>query len=149
MRTRLARLRDETGAELIEFMIIFPIFMLVVAAIADFGFLFQRYEVVSNAAREGARIAILPGYASGDVTARVTNYLTASGLTTAPTVTQTVGSETLTTGTATHVVPTVRVTVAYPSQFDFIGPFASFFGGTSWGAITVQATSVMRVEGAS
>ena len=30
--------------------------------IIDFGFLFQRYEVVTNAAREGARVAILPGY---------------------------------------------------------------------------------------
>ena len=30
--------------------------------IIDFGFLFQHYEVVTNAAREGARVAILPGY---------------------------------------------------------------------------------------
>jgi Flp pilus assembly protein TadG len=142
---RRGRPGDETGSELIEFMIVFPLFMLVVAAIADFGFLFQRYEVVTNAAREGARVAILPGYSATDVTARVTNYLTASGLTATPTVTQTLGSETI----GTRTVGTVRVLVAYPSRYDFIGPFASFFAGPSWGTITLQASSVMRVEGGS
>ena len=58
--------------------------------IIDFGFLFQRYEIVTNAAREGARIAILPGYADADVQARVNQYLTAAGLT--PTDPVTVGA---------------------------------------------------------
>ncbi len=53
--------------------------------IIDFGLLFQRYEAVTNAAREGARIAVLPGYAQADVQARVTQYLAAAGLTATPT----------------------------------------------------------------
>ncbi len=62
-RLRLRRRgRREDGAELIELAIVLPILLLVVAAIIDFGFLFQRYEAVTNAAREGARIAVLPGY---------------------------------------------------------------------------------------
>ena len=48
--------------------------------IMDFGLLFQRYETVTNAAREGARVAVLPGYAQADVQARVTQYLAAAGL---------------------------------------------------------------------
>jgi Flp pilus assembly protein TadG len=145
MRRRV-RPGDETGSELIEFMIVFPLFMLVVAAIVDFGFLFQRYEVVTNAAREGARVAVLPGYNAADVTARVTSYLTASGLSATPTVTRTTGTQTLPSG---FVVGTVRVHVAYPSRYDFIGPFASFFAGPAWGTITLQASSTMRVEGGS
>ena len=38
-----------------------PLFLLVISGIVDFGLLFQRYHV-NNAAREGARIAVLPGY---------------------------------------------------------------------------------------
>ena len=49
----------------------FPTLLLVMLGIMDFGFLFQRYEVVTNAAREGARVAILPGYQTPDVEARV------------------------------------------------------------------------------
>lgn len=55
------RVRSERGAELIEFALVFPVLLLVVLGIVDFGFLFQRMEVVTNAAREGARIAVLPG----------------------------------------------------------------------------------------
>ncbi len=51
----------ERGAELVEFAFVFPTLLLVMLGIIDFGFLFQRYEVVTNAAREGARVAILPG----------------------------------------------------------------------------------------
>ena len=65
----------------IEFAFVFPTLLLVMLGIIDFGFLFQRYEVVTNAAREGARVAILPGYGNADVQARVNQYLTAGGLT--------------------------------------------------------------------
>ena len=58
------RLRSERGAELIEFALVFPVLLLVVLGIVDFGFLFQRMEVVTNAAREGARMAVLPGYST-------------------------------------------------------------------------------------
>ncbi len=74
----------ERGAELVEFAFVFPTLLLVMLGIIDFGFLFQRYEVVTNAAREGARVAILPDYEASidaNVTARVNQYLTAGGLT--------------------------------------------------------------------
>ena len=57
----------------------FPMLLLVMLGIMDFGFMFQRYEVLTAAAREGARVAILPGYSDADVTARVNAYLTAGG----------------------------------------------------------------------
>ncbi len=147
---RRRRGSDDTGAELIELAIVLPILLLVVAAIMDFGFLFQRYEVITNAAREGARIAVLPGYgnpgAQARVQARVQSYLTASGLTAAaPAPTVVYGTQTLPGGL---VVSTATVTVQYPSQFVFIGPIAAMIGGSGWGTVTLQASSVMRVEGA-
>ena len=45
--------QDERGSELVEFALVFPLLLMVVLAIVDFGFMFQRYEVVTNAAREG------------------------------------------------------------------------------------------------
>ena len=87
MRRLLTRSRrDEKGAELIEFALVVPILLLLVAGIVDFGFMFQRYEVVTNAAREGARTATLPGYSQADVRQRVQSYLTSGGLSATPVI---------------------------------------------------------------
>ena len=56
--TSRRRRRSDSGAELIELAIVLPILLIVVAGIVDFGFLFRRYEAITNAAREGARVAI-------------------------------------------------------------------------------------------
>ena len=53
-----------------------PLLMLIVLGIMDFGLMFQQYEVLTNAAREGARIAVLPNYSDADVQARVTSTST-------------------------------------------------------------------------
>jgi Flp pilus assembly protein TadG len=145
-RLRLARLKDDRGAELIEFAIVFPIFMVVIAAMLDFGFLFQRYEVVTNAAREGARLGVLnnQGYTVGDIQQRVRNYMTAGGLTGSfPDPTVTYGTETLPSGLT---IQTVKVLVQYPSSFVLMAPFAALIGGSAPGTITLKAASVMRVE---
>ena len=75
------RLMCDRGAELIEFALVTPLLLLLVFGVANFGLMFQRYEVLTNAAREGARVAALPTYGSADVTNRVTQYLAGSGVT--------------------------------------------------------------------
>jgi len=137
----------ERGAELVEFAFVFPTLLLVMLGIIDFGFLFQRYEVVTNAAHEGARVAILPGYADADVSARVDQYLAAAGIT---------GPRTVTVGAPTAVAVgsqciTVRpVTVAYTNNFLFLGPIVGLMGivggGGTLSNITLSATSSMRSE---
>jgi Flp pilus assembly protein TadG len=77
------RLGGESGAELLELAIVLPMLLVVFAAMIDFAVLFQRYQVVTNAAREGARVGILPDYGTADVQARVNTYLTQAGLTAA------------------------------------------------------------------
>ena len=57
-----------------------PLLLLVVFGIIDFGFMFQRYEAVTNAAREGARLGVLADYTAAEAQNRALGYLAASGL---------------------------------------------------------------------
>ncbi len=141
LRRRTGR-RSERGSELIEFAIVFPLLLLIVAAIFDFGFLFQTYEVVTNAAREGARIAILPGYTTPDVQARVLTYIQASGLKQQPTTTVTQVSIPLGNG---KTISAYEVKVQYPHAFAILSPFMGYFGGAI-AAVNVTSFSAMRIE---
>jgi Flp pilus assembly protein TadG len=139
----VARIRSERGAELVEFALIFPLLLLVMLGIMDFGFLFQRYEVLTAAAREGARVAILPGYTNGDVTARVNAYLTAGGLSDPATV-QVGAPQAISVGS--QCVTVRPVTVTYTYQYLFVGPIMSFFGEPALGTRQLNATAAMRHE---
>ena len=133
--------RDERGAELIEFALVFPILMLLLAGILDFGMLLRNYEVVTNAAREGARVAVLEGYDEDDVEVRVQEYLDASGLAGTPTVTLVNVPVTTPAGTFTAR----SVTLDYTYQFAVLGGIGAFFGG-EFGSVPLQAVAVMRSE---
>ena len=129
-------MKDERGSELIEFALVCPLLLMVVLAIVDFGFMFQKYEVVTNAAPEGVRVAVLPGYSGADVQTRVETYATNSGLQLTPSVAVT--DTTFTDGTTTW--PSKTVSVAYPHQYVFLGGIASWFGG-SFTTVTLTANS--------
>jgi len=144
--TLYRRLACDKGAELIEFALVFPLLLLVMFGIMDFGLLFQRYETVTNAAREGARIAVLPGYGPADVQARVTQYLAAAGLKSMPSVTYT-APQAMSVGGA--CVTVTGVTVGYPHQYLFIGKIIGLFGGSGFTTKTLTATARMRFEGAA
>ena len=58
-KQRIRRCSSEKGAELVEFALVFPMLLLVVMGIIDWGLVFSRYEVLFNAAREGARVSVL------------------------------------------------------------------------------------------
>jgi Flp pilus assembly protein TadG len=124
-------LRAESGAELIEFGLTLPLLLLLVLGMIEFGFLFREYEIVTNAAREGARIAVLPTYSAtpaartNNATARAKDYIAAP---------------------ATGCVFSVPVTVTYPHPVPFIGGIMRFFTGAAFGPMTVRATSQMRTE---
>jgi len=140
----VSRLRSARGAELVEFALILPVLLLVVAGIIDFGFLFQRYESLTNAAREGARVGVLPGYAAADVTARVDAFASAAGLPETPTTT--VATVVVDPGGGRPTYNTISVTVQHPYTFFMLGPVAGLLG-SSFGTVTLSANSTMRVEG--
>ena len=133
--------RAEEGAQLIEFVIVFPILMLILAGILDFGMMFRSFEVVTNASREGARVAILPGYNLADVQLRVNEYLTASGLNS--TVVTELKPFTVKIGAKNMTAQGVRVSYTY--QMLVLGGVSKIFGG-SIGNVPLQAISVMRSE---
>jgi Flp pilus assembly protein TadG len=150
MKPGSTRWRDERGAELVEFALVLPMLLVVFGGIVDFGLMLRRHQVLSNAAREGARIAILPGYGSGDVEARVTAYVQ-QGLadnTAAPT---TVVSTVSITPGAGPAFDAAQVSVSYTDSFLVLGPIVNLAGG-SWTlgtTLTLQASSTMRIEMAS
>jgi Flp pilus assembly protein TadG len=148
LRSAVKRLwKAEHGAELVEFALTFPLLLLVVMGIVDFGLLFQQYEVLTNAAREGARVSVLPGYGSTDIQTRVNQYLQGTSLTPAS-VTTTVGAAqtvSIGSGLCASVSP---VTVSYTHSYVFLSGIANFFGA-SFGSKTLTATASMRSETAA
>ena len=138
----------ESGAELVEMAVVLPLLLLLIAGIVDFAFLLQSFEVVTNAAREGARIGVLPGYNYGcstcDVENRVAQYVSSAGLTGTPTTTVT--PTTITPAGGGAPFPAIQVSVSYGYRFLFIGPVVSLLGKSFVTTKTFTATSVMRVE---
>lgn len=59
------RRSKESGTQLVEFAIILPLLIFIALAAAEGSNLFRVYEVVTNAAREGTRLASLSQYSSG------------------------------------------------------------------------------------
>ena len=142
------RLRCDRGAEIVEFALIFPLLLLVMFGIVDFGFLFQRYEVLTNAAREGARVAALPGYAQADVEARVRQYLTASSMTATPTFSAVILEKVkVGAGGTPPCITLTGITVTYQHQFIALGGIIRLFGGSGFTTKTLTATAKMRYEG--
>jgi Flp pilus assembly protein TadG len=144
MIRRRRRLSGESGAELVELAIVLPLLLILIAGIADFAFLFQSFEVVTNAAREGARIGVLPGYGTADIQNRVAAYVTAAGLPGTPVTTVT--TPTITPGGGGPSFPAVRVSVAYTHQYLFIGPMVTLIGATFAANKSFTTVSVMRTE---
>jgi len=141
------RLKSERGAELIEFALVLPLLLLVVLGIAEFGFVFMRYEAINNAAREGARLAVLPGYATIDVQNRVVAYGNASGVPGLTTANVAVANTTVAVA-AGVTVNCKRVTVTYTYQHQFLGGITQLLFGSSAADIPMTAVAEMRNEGA-
>jgi Flp pilus assembly protein TadG len=137
----------ERGAELIEFALIFPLLLVVIGGIVDFGFIFQRMEVVTNAAREGARIAVLPGYNLADVQGRVQGYINEGLGPGAATATTSLNVVTITPASGAPF-SAAQVTVNYNSTYLVLGTLIALVGGDpgDFGTITLTAQSTMRVE---
>ena len=123
---------------------VFPLLLLVVLGIVDFGFMFQRLEVLTNAAREGARVAVLPGYDATDVENRVMEYVASGGVPTGA------GNPTVTVTTTAAAVglnswPATTVNVSYQHSYMFLGAVAGWFGG-SFSSISLETEAMMRNE---
>ena len=154
MRTWLHRTRQEKGAALIETAFVLPIMLLVCVGILEFGRAYQTWQVVTNAAREGARVAILPEYPDASVTTRVRTYLKNGGLP-ASIVDDTTKTKVLITATTipvdaagTVTASAARIVVEYPFEFMVLQPVAQLVvnGSTAGAPFTMRMTTIMRNE---
>ena len=85
-----ARLLDtdgttERGSALLEMALTLPLLLLVSVAIFEFGRAYQTQQVLTNAAREGARMAVLPDASTDTSETRVRQYMAQGRLTNAST----------------------------------------------------------------
>jgi len=141
MRTTLRK--NERGAALIETAITIPLVLLVCVGIFEFGRAYQTWQVLTNAAREGARQAILIDKSDADVQSTVQNYMKAGGLpkyATAGVVIE--RNVALGTNTAS------RITVNYPFNFMVLNGVAQLVskGSTAGKPLTMQSVALMRNE---
>src|SRR5689334_18795517 len=71
----VSKFRGARGTALMETALTLPILLLVSVGIFEFGRAYQTWQILTNAAREGARVAILPNSTVADVQARVSAYM--------------------------------------------------------------------------
>ena len=128
-------IRDRRGQSVVEFALVLPMLLLVLFGITELGRAVMTKNVLTSAAREGARLAIVTEPNMDAVDARVRDVCKAAGIT-EPNVTIN--------GPDAAGMITVRVT----SVFTVI-PGAGIFnlnGGSFPGEFTIGSTSVMRHE---
>jgi Flp pilus assembly protein TadG len=136
---------QDSGQNLVEFALVVVMLLLLVVGIVEFGRVWNLYQILANAAREGARLASLPtGFTTAAaVTARVQGYL-ATGNVDPSKTTISIGGAGVDGGTGTQV----SVTVSYPYKFLYVGPVIRLInpGATAGADLTIQSQSVMRNE---
>ena len=126
-----------SGVAVVEFAIVAPVFVLFVMGMIEVARGLMVQEVITNAAREGARAAVVDTSTSSTVTSAVQSYLTAANISTSA-------------ATITVTIPAVRfngiaiVTVSVPYSKVTWVPVPRYLG-----SITLTATSTMRCEAVS
>ena len=128
------RLRDERGANAVEFALIVPLLLILVLGIAEFGRAFQVQSTLSAAAREGVRTMAVqndPGAArtmARSVASSLDPALTDAQIAVSPAACPLTPSSTT----------TASVTISYRLPF-----LTSFFGS----GVDLTGTGVMRCNG--
>ena len=147
-RRVIARLRRHEGAALIEAAFTLPLMLFVCIGILEFGRAYQAWQVVTNASREGARIAVLPGMDDAAVTSRVKTYLEAGALDKASVAAVVIQRNTTVSIGGTSTASASKVTVNYPFEFMVFQPVAQLVvsGSTVGTPLTMSASTTMRNE---
>lgn len=125
--------RDSRGQSVIEFALVLPILLLLVFGVTEFGRAWMTMNVLTAAAREGCRVAVVTDPDVAAVNARVNELCSAARV--VPTAVTVTGPD--------PADPDRRVTVIVQSDFQVIpGQVLGTFSGT----IPLQSTCVMRHE---
>ena len=146
---RHSRTSGSSGQSLIEFALVLPMLLVLVFGIVEFGNAWRHYQLITNTAREGARIAVLPSSTEAIVRSVIDDRLNGSGLDAAQaTVTLTI----LDFGDPGYSNSADIVTIEYPYNFVFLGPIIDLMctgigcSGGAYSSVTLSSTSIMRNE---
>jgi Flp pilus assembly protein TadG len=142
----MKRIRNQRGAALLETAITLPLVLLVSVSIFEFGRAYQTWQVLTNAAREGARVAILSESTDAKVSETVTDYLKGGQLSDNAIAAATINIE--------RVVPfgsntASRITVTYPFNFTVLNPVMRLVNRSSTagqGTTNMVSSALMRNE---
>ena len=139
--------RGERGTALLEAAVTIPILLLIAVGIFDFGRAYQTWQVLTNAAREGARVAVLPNMTVTAVQTRARDYMSSGQLTNVGTATIDVNRNATIVVNGANVSAS-QVTVQYPFSFIAMQPVARLVNPNSGqsGNLTMVATALMRNE---
>ena len=146
-RALIRRLAGQRGQALIETALTLPIVLVISISIFEFGRALQVWQLLTNAAREGARVAVLPGSTPAIVQQRALDYMAAGGLQNRALNQINVQSnaQIIMSGTP---VSAAHVTISYPFNFMLLNPIMQLIvRGSRVGApITMTASALMRNE---
>ncbi len=130
-----ARPRRRSGAAAVELAAVAPVLIVLILGMIEFGRVMMVQQILTNAAREGARRASLPGSTTGDAQTVVSDYLTGANINGADPASVSPDPATAQAGTAI----TVTVTVSFAN--------VSWLPVSQWmGEQTLSATVVMCKE---
>ena len=73
-------LRDRRGAVAIEFALLAPVLFMLVLGMIEFGRVLMVAQLLTDAAREGGRLAVVAGSNTDKVTSTVDSFLTNAGV---------------------------------------------------------------------
>lgn len=122
------------GQSLVEFALVIPILLLVIFGLFDLGYAVFIKNMISNAAREGARTGIIITKTDADIRARVNAAAPGLNLSTAQiAITPSPNNR--------KFDEPITVTVSYTYS-----PMTPVLGGIT-GSVPISSTSVMIVEG--
>ena len=85
MKSRMWRksrsvVKRRRGAAVVEMAVVLPILLTILFGIIEFGWAFMIYQSITNAAREGCRVAVLQGASDADIQTRVGSYMSLVGI---------------------------------------------------------------------
>ena len=140
----------ERGSAMVEAAICIPLLLVLMVGIFEVGRAYETWQVLTNAAREGARAATMPSSDPNNTRELIRQYMANGQLVNSATAAVNIdeGATINVNGTA---VSASLVTVDYPFTFIMLQPIVRLVspGATVGGPITMRATAVMRNEAAA
>lgn len=133
--------RSDAGQALVEFALVMPIVLLMLVGIIEFGRAWNVQQVMTDAAREGARHGVLanPAITQASVVGNINAALARAAIDTTVTQITLIGF-----GGGTGTLLTVDIQTPY--QFMFLGALINLANLTPGGWVLLKTQFVMRNE---